>query len=152
MNRLAKVRAVVDSFPSQKSFAEAAGLDQPQVSKALSIKTTTAARLAPLESAIARKKLGDISEGKSKSGKPGLRIAEELTNFNKSTERNPARSVYPGEVPSVETHIFKGLSLTLMGQPGITVDLIVTGRPDRLEIPLSLDFNANVEAEDNDRT
>ena len=56
-DRIAQLQAFVDDFPTQKKAAEAVGVSESSLSKALNPATTTDGRLRSLEGAVARWKL-----------------------------------------------------------------------------------------------
>lgn len=58
--RVAQIRAFIAGFETQKAAAEALGVSDSTLSKALNVEKTTPGRLASIEAAIARRKLEAI--------------------------------------------------------------------------------------------
>lgn len=74
-SRRARVRAVSDTYDSQKAFSAAIGMSESRVSKALSKKTSSERKLAPLESAITHRGLW------SRVGDDGEAVRDDLDAF-----------------------------------------------------------------------
>lgn len=85
-NRIARIRAFVGDFPTQKDAAEALGVSPPQLSKALSPSSTSEGRLDSIEAAIARRKLEAIERGEAREeSKGGLVVPGASRDFRPDT-------------------------------------------------------------------